>query len=161
MAFWKVKDSEGQPVEALDVTGAPFELKDQELTFSMGGGVEHRMKDRWSLDFGTRLRILSHLLTDFRGSKDIAGPRLGELDLPKATLEVFLGVNYYFGKLKDTDQDGVPDRADICADTPRGALVGERGCPLDSDEDGIYDGLDRCPGTPPGTTVDVNGCPLE
>jgi opacity protein-like surface antigen len=161
MAFWKVKDSQGQPVEAFDVTGSPFDLKDQELTFSMGGGVEHRIKEKWSLDFGTRLRILSHLLTDFKGSKDIAGSRIGELDLPKATLEVFVGVNYYFGKLKDTDQDGVPDRADICADTPRGALVGERGCPLDSDEDGIYDGLDKCPQTPPGTTVDVNGCALE
>ena len=161
MAFWNVKDSEGQPVEALDVTGSPFDLKDQELTFSMGGGLEHRIKERWSLDFGTRLRILTHLLTDFKGSKDIAGPTLGELDLPKATLEVFVGVNYYFGKLKDSDEDGVPDRTDICADTPRGALVGERGCPLDSDEDGIYDGLDKCPRTPPGTTVDVNGCPLE
>ena len=161
MAFWKVKDSEGQPVEALDLHGDPFDLKDQELTFSMGGGVEYRIRERWGLDFGTRLRILSHLLTDFRGSKDIAGPTSSELDLPKATVEVFVGVNYYFGKLKDSDKDGVPDRRDVCADTPRGALVDERGCPLDSDGDGIYDGLDKCPRTPAGTTVDVNGCPLE
>jgi OOP family OmpA-OmpF porin len=83
------------------------------------------------------------------------------LDLPKATLEVFVGVNYYFGELKDSDDDGVPDRTDVCADTPRGALVNERGCPIDSDGDGIYNGLDKCPRTPPGTTVDVNGCPLE
>jgi opacity protein-like surface antigen len=160
MALWNVKDSEGQPVEALDVGGDSFDLKDEELTFSMGGGVEYRIKERWALDFGTRLRILSHILTDFRGSKDIAGPGLGELDLPKATLEVFLGFNYYLGKLKDSDKDGVPDRVDVCADTPMGALVNEKGCPLDSDGDGIYDGLDKCPRTPPGTTVDVNGCPL-
>ncbi|MGB2979798.1 MAG: outer membrane beta-barrel protein [Candidatus Zixiibacteriota bacterium] len=161
LAFWNVKDSEGQPVEVLDIGGDPFDLKDQELTFSLGGGVEYRIKERWGLDFGTRLRILSHLLTDFKGSKDIAGARPGELDLPKATLEVFVGFNYFLGKLRDSDKDGVPDRVDICADTPRGVLVDERGCPLDSDGDGIYNGLDRCPQTPPGTTVDVNGCPLE
>jgi hypothetical protein len=161
MAFWNVKNSEGQPVEAFDLSGAPFDLKDQELTFSMGGGVEYRIKERWGLDFGTRLRILSHLLTDFKGSKNIAGPTPGELDLPKAALEVFVGFNYYFGKLKDSDKDGVPDRTDVCADTPRGALVNKRGCPIDSDGDGIYNGLDKCPRTPPGTTVDVHGCALE
>jgi opacity protein-like surface antigen len=161
IASWSVKDREGQPVEAFDLGGEPFDLKDQELTFSFGGGLEYRIKETWGLDFGTRLRILSHLMTDFKGSKDVAGPRPGELDLPKATLEVFLGFSYYFGKVRDSDEDGVGDRVDVCADTPRGALVNERGCPLDSDGDGIYDGLDKCPITPVGTAVDVNGCPLE
>ena len=135
-------------------------LKDQELTLSGGGGVEYRFNEKWGLNFGTRFRSLTHVLTNFKDSKDIVGPGPDQLDLPKATLEVFLGINYYFGKLMDSDKDGVPDRVDFCADTPLETMVDERGCPLDSDGDGIYDGLDKCPHTPPGTKVDVNGCPL-
>jgi opacity protein-like surface antigen len=161
IAFWNLKDKDGTAVEVLDKRGNPFDVKDQELTVSLGGGLEYRFKEKWGLDFGTRFRILSHLLTNFNDSKDIVGSQPGELDLPKAALEFFLGVNYYFGKLMDTDKDGVPDRSDFCADTPFGAKVDERGCPLDSDGDGIYDGLDRCPDTSPGSDVDVNGCPLQ
>ena len=60
---------------------------------------------------------------------------------------------------KDSDGDGVYDGLDKCPDTPRGAVVDARGCPVDSDKDGVYDGLDKCPGTPAGTKVDANGCP--
>jgi OOP family OmpA-OmpF porin len=161
IAFWNVKDKNGEPVQVQDRNQNPFDLKDQELTFSGGGGLEYRFKEKWGVNFGTRFRYLTHALTDFRGSKDIVGAGLDELDLPKATLEVFLGINYYFGKLMDSDKDGVPDKMDFCSDTPFGAMVDERGCPLDSDKDGIYDGLDKCPHTPPGTQVDVNGCRLQ
>lgn len=168
IAFWKVKDKDGKFVPAmdgngnllLDRNGNPIDFKDQELTFSGGGGLEYRFKEKWAVNLGTRFRYLSHVLTNFKGSKDIVGGAPDELDLPKAALEVFLGIHYYFGRVMDSDKDGVPDRTDYCADTPRGALVDERGCPLDSDDDGIYDGLDKCPHTPPGTKVDVNGCPL-
>jgi OOP family OmpA-OmpF porin len=47
-----------------------------------------------------------------------------------------------------------------------GAIVDERGCPLDSDGDAIFDGLDRCPDTPKGAIVDPTdsptaGCPHD
>ncbi len=58
----------------------------------------------------------------------------------------------------DDDQDGVGNRRDRCRETPRGALVDDRGCPTDQDGDGVFDGIDRCPGTPSGTTVDAVGC---
>jgi opacity protein-like surface antigen len=161
IAFWRVKDKDGKFIQILDINQNPFDLRDQELTFSGGGGLEYRFKEKWGLNFGTRFRYLTHDLTDFKGSKDIVGAGPDELDLPKATLEVFLGINYYFGKLMDSDKDGVPDRVDFCSDTPFGAVVDEKGCPLDSDKDGIYDGLDKCPHTPPGTKVDVNGCRLQ
>jgi opacity protein-like surface antigen len=168
MAFWKVKGKDGKFAQALDrngdllldSNGNPVDLKDQELTFSGGGGIEYRFKEKWGVNLGTRFHYLSHVLTSFKGSKDIVGTDPDELDLPKATLEVFLGINYYFGRVKDSDKDGVPDREDYCPDTPRGAVVDEKGCPLDSDGDGIYDGLDKCPDNAPGTKVDVNGCPL-
>lgn len=61
----------------------------------------------------------------------------------------------------DTDGDGVPDRRDRCRDTPKGALVDQRGCANDLDQDGVLDGIDRCPATPAGVTVDGIGCPVR
>jgi OOP family OmpA-OmpF porin len=61
----------------------------------------------------------------------------------------------------DADDDGVPDTLDQCPNTPRGATVDARGCPIDSDGDAVYDGLDRCPGTQKGVMVDSMGCPVD
>ena len=98
------------------------------------------------------------------------------------------GLTANFGKPKDTDMDGVPDRKDKCPDTPTGVKVDENGCPFDTDGDGIPDyqdkcpdqkGLaalqgcpdadgdgvadadDKCPNTPAGVKVDATGCPLD
>ncbi len=60
----------------------------------------------------------------------------------------------------DSDRDGVIDTFDRCPDTPAGAPVDSRGCPLDSDKDGVADYLDKCPDTPAGVAVSANGCPL-
>lgn len=61
----------------------------------------------------------------------------------------------------DADGDGVSNRRDRCRETPRGALVDQRGCPTDLDQDGVPDGVDRCPRTPAGTSVDAVGCPAR
>lgn len=64
---------------------------------------------------------------------------------------------------RDSDADGVEDRSDSCLNTPRGAHVDVRGCPLDGDRDGVPDGLDDCPGTLAAAryTVDIHGCPVD
>ena len=62
---------------------------------------------------------------------------------------------------KDSDHDGVSDKEDACPDTPAGAAVDSKGCPIDSDRDGVYDGIDKCPGTPAGAHVDATGCPSD
>jgi outer membrane protein OmpA-like peptidoglycan-associated protein len=65
------------------------------------------------------------------------------------------------GKSKDQDLDGVRNWIDECPNTPIGATVDAKGCPVDSDGDGVFDGIDKCPGTPKGAKVDKNGCPID
>ena len=63
--------------------------------------------------------------------------------------------------LPDSDEDGVYDRYDRCAETPLGAIADKNGCPTDTDNDTVVDGLDRCPNSPPGSAVDTAGCPKD
>jgi len=108
----------------------------------------------------------------------------GRENLWKATL----GLEFDFGKTKDSDMDGVSDNKDKCPDTPAGVAVDKNGCPLDKDGDGVADYLDdcptiagltslkgcpdadgdgvadkddKCPDTPKGVKVDAFGCPLD
>ena len=67
------------------------------------------------------------------------------------------GIEIAFGKAKDSDGDGVPDRKDECPDTPPGVEVDEKGCPLDRDGDGVPDYKDDCPDEP--GQANLNGCP--
>ncbi|HVH67505.1 MAG TPA: thrombospondin type 3 repeat-containing protein [Gemmatimonadales bacterium] len=62
---------------------------------------------------------------------------------------------------KDSDHDGVVDSKDACPNTPPGAHVDAKGCPIDSDGDGVPDGIDKCPNTPAGAHVDATGCPID
>jgi outer membrane protein OmpA-like peptidoglycan-associated protein len=68
---------------------------------------------------------------------------------------------FNFGKLKDTDKDGIADKYDKCPDTPFGVKVDANGCPIDSDGDGVADYMDKCPNTPTGVQVDAAGCPID
>lgn len=71
------------------------------------------------------------------------------------------GISFYFGGLRDSDGDGIPDISDACPDTPAGVLVDQFGCPVDTDRDGVPDYLDLCPNTPVNIPVDENGCPSD
>jgi outer membrane protein OmpA-like peptidoglycan-associated protein/opacity protein-like surface antigen len=66
-------------------------------------------------------------------------------------------IEFAFGKAKDSDGDGVPDKRDKCPDTPPGVAVDENGCPLDRDGDGVPDYKDDCPDQP--GDAKFNGCP--
>ncbi|HEY3371221.1 MAG TPA: OmpA family protein [Prolixibacteraceae bacterium] len=67
------------------------------------------------------------------------------------------GLEFDFGKAKDSDMDGVVDRKDKCPGTPAGVAVDANGCAIDSDGDGVADYLDDCP-TVAGLTS-LKGCP--
>lgn len=60
----------------------------------------------------------------------------------------------------DSDNDGVADSSDACANTPAGVQVDRRGCEIDSDRDTVVDSRDNCPDTPMDLAVDGNGCPI-
>ena len=64
------------------------------------------------------------------------------------------------GCAMDSDNDGVVDGIDMCANTPAGVTVDDVGCPIDSDRDGVADYKDLCPNTPEGVIVDQDGCPI-
>lgn len=87
---------------------------------------------------------------------------LGASDQSQNSLAFTGGLQFSLGGgFSDTDKDGVADKKDSCPDTPMGALVDLRGCPLDADGDHVPDGLDKCANTPTGATVDSSGCPTD
>ena len=131
--------------------GMPSPLDDFGRPLASGGvGIVR------TFDSGNRFRV------ELRGEELIGDNGLNGADI--TNIQLLFG--YTFGLFEksreaDSDGDGVPDSKDACPNTPHGALVDARGCPLDSDGDGVYDGIDRCPDTPRGTEVDAKGCPIK
>jgi len=62
---------------------------------------------------------------------------------------------------RDNDGDWIHNGVDVCANTPKNAVVDDKGCGIDSDADGVFDGLDKCPHTPLAALVDSTGCPTD
>ncbi len=88
-----------------------------------------------------------------RGIESVAKGITGRENFWKATL----GLEIDFGKVKDSDMDGVSDNKDKCPNTPAGVAVDVNGCPIDTDGDGVADYIDDCP-TVKGLTS-LKGCP--
>ncbi len=81
---------------------------------------------------------------------------------PAMNFMLSLGFGGKPGTPKDSDKDGVPDKTDLCPNTPLGTAVDANGCPYgDADKDGVTDNIDKCPNTPMGATVDAMGCPSD
>ncbi len=116
-------------------------------TAELGGGVRFWMTD------GVGLRL---------EARNISFMQKTPIKFLDNNLAIGGGIELALGsRSRDTDGDGVTDKKDACPNTPHGAKVEARGCPLDTDGDGVYDGLDQCPGTPKGCTIDAKGCPSD
>lgn len=122
--------------------------------FEAGAGLEFRLGGA----VGRRVDLRIDARNVFLHDPDIAALR----DQVQNTVLVSAGLQFTLGgSPRDTDFDGVADRDDHCADTPRLARVNESGCPIDTDRDGVFDGVDRCEGTARGVMVDEFGCGMD
>jgi len=120
-----------------------------------GGGVKIGVSRRAALRLELRDKLWS-----FGDSPTIPDPP-GNDNIHNLFYNAGLQVSFGGATGSDADNDGVADSKDACPNTPAGALVDERGCPLDADGDNVPDGIDQCPNTPQGATVDARGCPSD
>ncbi|MCU4676476.1 OmpA family protein [Catenovulum sp. 2E275] len=141
---------------------------------------------KYELDAGSRGESTETVLKAGAGYEYFIQPNLSATfmwDLLYSTDESLIdsmpsiGLKYQFGSVKskpakveetkpqvntlDSDNDGVPNAQDVCANTPAGVRVNSQGCPFDRDADGVYDYLDECPATPAGARIDDKGCRVQ
>lgn len=142
-----------------DLTPEPPEVFENGIQF--GGGVKLRIHPRMAIRAEVR-----DALWKFDGAPTPPGEDATDNLTFSGGLEFALGGvtgprAEPVAAVTDADNDGVPDGTDQCPNTPMGARVDARGCPLDSDNDRVFDGIDQCPDTPANAVVDERGCPRD
>jgi hypothetical protein len=155
---WKMTDVDGKLKQLEDLNGRMFDAKDDRIILAVGAGGEIFFSDYIALDVGGDLYYNTKILSQFQGDRNIKNKN--SYGLFNALTSLHTRLNFYFGRQRDTDGDGVPDKRDACGNNRPGEVVDADGCTLDKDADGIPDWLDLCARTPYGTKVDGDGCPL-
>jgi len=82
-----------------------------------GGPVEEELRSNWEISAGFSYRF---------GRSGDEAPAVEPPDTPPPA-----PADRPLAEAPDTDRDGVPDADDRCVNTPRGAAVNERGCPVE------------------------------
>src|ERR1035437_5569468 len=155
------------PWVGLGMSNIWFDPKDgngNQLPNNVRGGYNKFMM-AFNGDLGVRVMVSKHISVNFAGGVVVGKKDYLDDILTGSNNDLFytasLGLTFYIGRNKDSDNDGVPDSRDMCPGTPLGVKVDADGCPLDSDGDGVPDYLDKCPNTPTGVQVDADGCPIK
>src|ERR1035437_10303876 len=155
------------PWVGLGMSNIWFDPKDgngNQLPNNVRGGYNKFMM-AFNGDLGVRVMVSKHISVNFAGGVVVGKKDYLDDILTGSNNDLFytasLGLTFYIGRNRDSDNDGVPDSRDMCPGTPLGVQVDENGCPLDSDGDGVPDYLDKCPNTPTGVQVDADGCPIK
>lgn len=76
---------------------------------------------------------------------------------PKPAPSQFDEIDFNSLDTDDDDGDGVKNMLDLCAGTPTGANVDDKGCPVDTDKDGVPDFMDDEPNSAADAVVDMKG----
>ena len=117
-----------------------------DLFVPYGGGFQYQVSEKFNLSLQELFGYTDH---DRRDGE--------ERQNNESFLFHTIGISYNFGKVSDTDKDGVNDHFDKCPNTPKGIAVDKKGCPLDRDGDGVADFLDSCPDVK--GLITAHGCP--
>jgi cell division protein FtsN len=79
---------------------------------------------------------------------------------PYSDQSFYAEVNFKALDVEDSDGDMVADIDDYCPETPEGVKVDANGCPVDDDKDGIPNYIDEEANTPRGAIVNEKGAKL-
>lgn len=145
----------------LDIDQDLYPANDETASaFDLGIGVKRRFSDNWMARGDYKVLFGDHpAATDSVLSVGLAYVFGQSASTPAATTRPATTTSTP-AAVTDSDNDGVPDNRDACANTPNGARVDARGCEVDSDRDGVVDSRDNCPDTPTTLAVDNRGCPI-
>jgi len=99
------------------------------------------------------------LVTTFTIHYDLFTPKPRK-PKPFSDQSFYAEVNFQSLDVEDSDGDLVADIDDYCPETPEGVKVDANGCPIDDDKDGIPNYIDEEANTPRGAIVNEKGAKL-
>ncbi len=125
--------------------GTPEILSDGNVHLDFGLGVEFEVYRRTSVQVGGRIDCLLSQNKDNTGASAAFGSP-AQVDANQFLSSAFVGLTYFFTE-RDSDRDGIANRADACPyeAEDRDGYQDFDGCPdADNDGDGVADAQDKC-----------------
>jgi len=130
-----------------------------DLIVPLGAGLKYQISNRFAIQYKYVYNFTNKDLRDENRGAEV--PIYQSVDGNDRFGKHVFSFIFTLGNTADKDKDGVPDKRDLCLDTPPAVQVDKDGCPIDSDKDGVPDYLDKSPNTPAGVKVDKEGRPLD